>query len=63
MVYNFDCPHKCGDCKGTEFEDCEHGCFDCGHFDGGSCIHSGSSHYGCYGNECACDCYEWEGGE
>lgn len=60
-----DCPHKCGDCIGTDLygEGCMHGCHDCGYFDGGNCIHSGSNHYGCYGGECACDCYEWDNGE
>lgn len=38
----------------------EHGCWDCSHFDGGNCIHSGSSHYGCEGNINAKDCSEWE---
>lgn len=60
-----DCPHKCGDCIGTEYygQECLHGCGDCGHFDGGNCIHSGSNHYGCLGGECAHDCYEWDNGE
>jgi len=38
----------------------EHGCWDCGHFDGGNCIHAGSSHYGCEGDVNAADCNEWE---
>lgn len=58
------CPHKCGDCIGTELygESCAHGCHDCGYFDGGNCIHSGCSHVGCLGGECACDCGEWNDG-
>ena len=60
-----DCPHKCGDCIGTEYygQECLHGCGDCGYFDGGNCIHSGSNHCGCLGGECAHDCYEWDNGE
>ena len=60
-----DCPHKCGDCIGTEYygQECLHGCHDCGYFDGGNCIHSGSGHCGCLGGECAHDCYEWDNGE
>lgn len=38
----------------------EHGCWDCGHFDGGNCMHAGSSHYGCEGDVNAADCNEWE---
>ena len=38
----------------------EHGCHDCAHFDGGNCIHSGSSHYGCEGDINAKDCSKWK---
>ena len=59
-----DCPHKCGDCIDSPYEgECMHGCHDCGHYDGGNCLHSGSNNFGCYGDQCAADCYEWEGGE
>lgn len=60
-----DCPHKCGDCIGTEYygQECLHGCGDCGYFDGGNCIHSGSYNCGNLGGECAHDCYEWDNGE
>lgn len=55
-----DCPHKCGDCVMDPGE-CIHGCDDCGHFDGGNCVHIGSSHCGCNGGLPAHDCGEWEG--
>lgn len=38
----------------------EHGCWDCSHFDGGNCMHAGSSHYGCEGDVNVADCNEWE---
>lgn len=58
---NMNCPHK-EDCNECTDEECLHGCHDCGYFDGGNCIHSGCSHIGCLGGECACDCSEWNDG-
>lgn len=56
------CKHNCEDCGATNGE-CVHGCFDCIHFDGGNCVHCGSSNYGCAGDVVAADCGEWDNGE
>ena len=60
-----DCPHKCGDCIGTEYygQECIHGCDDCGYFDGSNCVHSGSYNCGNCGDKCAYDCCDWDNGE
>lgn len=59
-----DCPHKCGDCIGTDLygEGCMHGCHDCGNNDGSTCLHPCSGSYGRDTCECACDCGEWNDG-
>lgn len=60
-----DCPHKCGDCIGTDEYGmgCMHGCHDCGHNDGSTCLNGESGYYGRDMCQCAHDCIDWDGGE
>lgn len=60
-----DCPHKCGDCIGTDEygTGCMHGCHDCGHNDGSTCLNGESGYYGHDVCQCAHDCVDWNGGE
>lgn len=57
------CPHKCGECIGTEEygTGCMHGCHDCINCDGAQCLNGASDNYGRDAGEIAHDCDDWEG--